>query len=68
MLELLILVLLYLDLFPIGVRLKEICDKTVDNYAHALVFVPDWYKTQEMCDKVAGIYGIYLLNVNTVFS
>ena len=27
------------------------CDKAVDNYAHALEFVPECYNTQEMCDK-----------------
>ena len=27
------------------------CNKAVDNYAHALKFVPDCYMTQEMCDK-----------------
>ena len=27
------------------------CDKAVDDYADVLDFVPDQYKTQEMCDK-----------------
>ena len=30
------------------------CNKTVDNYAHALEFVPDCCKTQEMCNKAAN--------------
>ena len=30
------------------------CNKAVDNYAHALKFVPDCYMTQEMCDKVVN--------------
>ena len=25
------------------------CNKAVDIYAHTLEFVPDWYKTHEMC-------------------
>ena len=32
------------------------CNKTVDNYAHALEFVPDWYKTQEMWIKAVKNY------------
>ena len=27
------------------------CNKTVANYAYALEYVPEWYKTQKMCDK-----------------
>ena len=27
------------------------CDKAVDNYAHALQFVPNCYKIQKMCNK-----------------
>ena len=30
---------------------QEMCNKTVDNYAHALESVPDCYKTQKMCNK-----------------
>ena len=26
-------------------------DKVVDNYSWILEFVPDWYRTQKMCDK-----------------
>ena len=26
---------------------QEMCNKTVDNYAHALEFVPECYKTQK---------------------
>ena len=32
------------------------CNQAVDNYAHALEFVPELYKTQEMCDKAANTY------------
>ena len=32
------------------------CNKAVDNYAHALEFVPYRYKTQEMCIKAYDNY------------
>ena len=32
------------------------CNQAVDNYTHALKFVPYCYKAQEMCDKVANTY------------
>ena len=28
------------------------CNKAVDNYPHALEFVPECFTTQEMCDEV----------------
>ena len=27
------------------------CNKSADNCANAIKFVPDWYRTQERCDK-----------------
>ena len=30
------------------------CDKALDNYPHALKFVPDFYKTKKMFDKVVS--------------
>ena len=27
------------------------CNKAVDNCPHALEFIPECYKTKEMCDK-----------------
>ena len=30
------------------------CNKTVENYPHALEFVPECYKTQNMCDKAVN--------------
>ena len=30
--------------------------KAVDNYPYALDFVPECYKTQEMCDKAVTTY------------
>ena len=32
------------------------CDKAVDYYPHALKFVPDCYKIQNMCDKAVNTY------------
>ena len=32
------------------------CNKVVDNYPHALEFVPKCYKTQKMCDKAVSTY------------
>ena len=32
------------------------CNKAVDNYPHALEFVPECYKTQKMCDKAVNTY------------
>ena len=31
-------------------------NEAVDNYAHALEFVPEFYKTQEMCNKAVNTY------------
>ena len=36
------------------------CDKVVDDNPDASEFVPDWYKIQEMCDKVADYFYIAL--------
>ena len=33
------------------------CDKAVDDNGYALEFVPDWYKTQEMCINAFDDYG-----------
>ena len=33
---------------------QEVCNKAVDNYPHALEFVPEYYKIQEMCYKAAN--------------
>ena len=32
------------------------CDKVVDNYAHAFKFVPNCYIIQEICDKAVNTY------------
>ena len=32
------------------------CIKAVDQYPHALEFVPESYKTQNMCDKAVDTY------------
>ena len=36
---------------------KIISNKAVDNYPHASEFVPECYKTQEMCDKVLNTHS-----------
>ena len=57
-------------------KTQQMCDKVVDNYPHALKFVPDCYMTQNMCtrqfvleyyknqircDKAVNRYFLYLL-------
>ena len=32
------------------------CNEAVENYLHALEFVPECYKTQNMCDKAVNTY------------
>ena len=32
------------------------CGKVVDNYPHTLIFVPDCYITQKLCDKAVNTY------------
>ena len=32
----------------------KMCNKAVDNYAHALEFLPDCYNTQKMCNKAVN--------------
>ena len=33
------------------------CNKTVDNYPHALELVQECYKTQKMCDKAVDTHS-----------
>ena len=33
---------------------RKKCNKAADNYAHALEFVPDCYKTQKIDNKAVG--------------
>ena len=35
---------------------QEICNKAVDNYSHALEFVPECLMSLEMCDKTVTRY------------
>ena len=32
------------------------CNEAVENYPHALEFVPECYKAQNMCDKAVNTY------------
>ena len=52
-------------MFLIDIRLSKVvlenggilkCDKAVDNYPHALQFVPDFYMTQKLCNKAVNAY------------
>ena len=36
-------------------------NKVIDNYPHALEFVPECYKTQKVCDKAVNICFLYLI-------
>ena len=46
-------------MFLIDYKTKEMCAKVVDDYAHALKFVPDRYKIKEMRDKLLLIILLF---------
>ena len=35
---------------------KLFCNKAIDNYPHALEFVPECYKIKKVCDKSVNTY------------
>ena len=37
-------------MFLTATKIKKMCNKAVENYPHALEFVPECYKTHKMCD------------------
>ena len=37
-------------------EIEEMCDEVVDNYAHAVEFVPNCYKSQKICNKAVNTY------------
>ena len=37
-------------------KMETNCNKTIDNYPHALEFVLESYKTQKMSDKAVDTY------------
>ena len=41
-----------LEPVPNRYKTQEMCNIAVDNYAHALEFVPDWYKTEKCVIKL----------------
>ena len=43
-----------LAMFLTATKIKKMCNKVVDNYAHTLEFIPYWYKTQKMCNKAVS--------------
>ena len=46
-----------MSLFSVYSRYQQISDKAVNNYPHALEFVPDCYMTQTMCDKAVNTHS-----------
>ena len=42
---------LYLILFLIDIKLKKMCDRVVSENPFLIVYCPDKYVTQKMCDK-----------------
>ena len=40
------------NLFLIDIRLKQFVIKLLIHVFLAFIYIPDWYQTQEMCDKV----------------
>ena len=53
----LIMLVLFITSVPDCYKNQEMCNKTVDNYHHALEFVADCYMSQEMCDKVVNSHS-----------
>ena len=43
-------------LFLTATKKQEIYNKAVDNFLHALEFVPERYKSQKMCDKAVSSF------------
>ena len=43
-----------LAMFLTATKIKIMCNKFVDNYAHTLEFSPYWHKTQKMCNKAVS--------------
>ena len=39
-------------------KTQEMCNKSVDNYAHALKFIRDQYKAHGMCIKAVDNYPL----------
>ena len=37
------------------------CDKVVSTYPYTMQFVPDHFKTEEMCDKAVDTCPFYLI-------
>ena len=46
---------------PICYKNLKMCNRAVDNCAHALEFVLESCKTQEMCDKAVVLAILYLI-------
>ena len=48
------------SLFLTAKRIKKICNKTIDNYTHALKFVPDCFKTEKIGNKAGDTYAFVI--------
>lgn len=44
-------------------KLQKICDKAVEKDSNMLMFVLDYFKTQEMCEKVVKISLFTIMHV-----
>ena len=41
---------------------KKICDNAVDTYLLAFKFVPDWFATSKMIEKLTAVfYNVYIV-------
>ena len=54
-----------LKLLPDYLKTKKICIRAVKKLLFVMRYVSDWYKTQQMCDKVIvendGTLGLFLI-------
>ena len=58
---------LFLIMFLFDVRLKQMCDKVVLENCEMLMFIPDRYNDQCMCNKAVDNYAHALGSVHNSF-
>ena len=46
-----IYIILYLILFLIGIKLKKMCDRIISEETFLIIYCPDKYKPERICDK-----------------
>ena len=44
-------IILYLILFLIGIKLKKMCDRIISEETFLIIYCPDKYKPERICDK-----------------